>query len=69
MLFRSVHMKESKTLIEETRTLVKKLCLDKEKKSQSDPMEIKNNLRDGIGQFLYKKTQRRPMVLPVVIEV
>lgn len=64
-----VHMKESKTLIEESRTLVKKICADKNKGTPSDPMEIKNNLRDGIGQFLYKKTERRPMVLPVVIEV
>jgi len=30
---------------------------------------IKENIRDKIGQFLYSKTQRRPMVLPVVIEV
>lgn len=30
---------------------------------------IKNRLRDEIGDLLYQKTQRRPMVLPVVIEV
>ena len=30
---------------------------------------IKDNVRDQIGQFLFNKTQRRPMVLPVVIEV
>lgn len=64
-----VYMKESKALIEEARNLVKKICRDKGKEYASDPMEIKNNLRDGIGKFLYKKTERRPMVLPVVIEV
>ncbi|MCX6737995.1 MAG: ribonuclease J, partial [Candidatus Parcubacteria bacterium] len=30
---------------------------------------IKNNLRDKIGDFLYQKTGKRPMILPVVIEV
>jgi ribonuclease J len=30
---------------------------------------VKDKLRDEIGKFLYQKTQRRPMVLPVVIEV
>lgn len=64
-----VYMKENKSLIDESRNLVKKICQDKNKATAADPMEIKNNLRDGIGQFLYKKTQRRPMVLPVVIEV
>ncbi|MFH1657050.1 MAG: hypothetical protein ABH919_01145 [bacterium] len=32
-------------------------------------MYVKDNLRDKIGQFLYSKTRRRPMVLPVIIEV
>jgi len=30
---------------------------------------LKNLLRDQIGQYLFNKTRRRPMVLPVVIEV
>lgn len=30
---------------------------------------IKNNLRDQLGEFLFQKTQRRPMILPVLISV
>ena len=30
---------------------------------------IKNKIRNDIGQFLFSKTGKRPMVLPVVIEV
>jgi ribonuclease J len=63
-----VHMKESRKMIEDTRGLVKK-TVGSTKKKNFDPMELKNKLRDNIGQFLYKKTKRRPMVLPVVIEV
>jgi len=64
-----VYMKESRELIEEARTLVKTVCRDKGTDHAADPMEIKNKLRENLGKFLYKKTKRRPMVLPVVIEV
>ena len=30
---------------------------------------LKNTIRDEVGTFLFQKTERRPMVLPVVIEV
>jgi ribonuclease J len=30
---------------------------------------VKNNIRESVGSFLYTKTERRPMILPVVIEV
>jgi len=30
---------------------------------------VKDELRNKIGKFLFSKTKRRPMVLPVVIEV
>ena len=64
-----VYMKESRELIEEARSLVRTVCKDKGPEHAADPMEIKNKLRETIGKFLYKQTKRRPMVLPVVIEV
>ncbi len=30
---------------------------------------IKNSLRDGLNQFFWRKTQRRPMILPMILEV
>ncbi len=65
-----VYLRESKDLLDQTRTKVKKII------SQTSSAEhtvnwsyVKDNIRDKIGQFLYTKTQRRPMVLPVVIEI
>lgn len=64
-----VYMRESKELIEQVRAKVKKLISDRDPKSAADNVFIKNKIRDNIGQFLFTKTERRPMVLPVVIEV
>lgn len=64
-----VHMKENKQLINDTRKLVKKQITDKDPKSAADTDYIKQQVRDEVGKFLFKKTERRPMVLPVVMEV
>ncbi|MFZ2190883.1 MAG: RNase J family beta-CASP ribonuclease, partial [Lactococcus raffinolactis] len=34
-----------------------------------DWAEIKSEIRDALGKFLYDQTKRRPVVLPVVMEV
>jgi ribonuclease J len=64
-----VLMKEQRELIKSTREQVKKAIIDKDKKSAADPKYIRDQIRDSIGKFLFKKTERRPMVLPVIIEV
>ncbi len=65
-----VYLRESKELLDQTRRKVKEII----SKTTSDEHTVnwsyvKDNIRDKIGQFLYTKTQRRPMVLPVVIEI
>jgi ribonuclease J len=64
-----VYMKESRELIESTRMKVKKLVQDNDSSTPADVDHIKNKIRDEIGQYLYDKSNRRPMVLPVVIKV
>jgi ribonuclease J len=64
-----IFMKENKKLIEDTRRKVRQLVTNKDKKSAADTKYIREQIRDGIGSFLYKQTERRPMILPVIIEV
>ena len=64
-----VFLKENKELIEDLRHRVKKLVIDSDPLSWADTNYIRNKIRDYVGQFLFTKTEKRPMVLPVVIEV
>ncbi|EKD33496.1 MAG: hypothetical protein ACD_76C00016G0001 [uncultured bacterium] len=64
-----IYMKENKKLIDDTRALIKKSIADKDPKSSADTDMIKKVIRDDVGTFIFKKTERRPMILPVVIEV
>ena len=64
-----IYMKEQKGLVEQARKKVRQIVERQDPKTIANYAYIKNKLRDEIGQFLYKKTERRPMVLPVVIEV
>jgi len=65
-----VYLRESKELLKETRKKVIDI-VDRAASSGGavNWIYIKDEIRNNIGQFLFSKTQRRPMILPVVIEV
>lgn len=65
-----VYMKESAELLNEARKKVKEIVTAKtQAEGPINWAYVRNNVRDLIGEFLYAKTQRRPLVLPMVIEV
>jgi len=64
-----VYMRENKELIERARTFVKGLLKDKDPKTPAFDETLRNKIRNDVGQFLFTATKRRPMVLPVIIEV
>jgi ribonuclease J len=65
-----VYLKESKLLLKETRKKVIEI-VDRAagRGGAVNWSYIKDEIRNNIGNFFYTKTQRRPMILPVVIEV
>jgi len=65
-----IYMKESKELLGQTRKKIKEI-ISKTIIPNADINWVytRNNLRDKVGQFLYSKTRRRPMILPVIVEV
>jgi len=65
-----VYLEESKGLLKQTRNKIKEIVEDEAANQHSMNWSyLKDELRNKIGDFLYQKTHRRPMVLPVVIEV
>jgi ribonuclease J len=65
-----VYLKESKDLLKETRTKVIKIVNGATGSNGAiNWYYIKDEIRNKIGSFLFKKTKRKPMILPVVIEI
>ena len=64
-----VYVKESDELIEEARHTVDdalQKCLDK---GVTDWGKLKNVTKDALSDYVWKKTKRRPMILPIIMEV
>ncbi|WP_117169847.1 ribonuclease J1 [Paraliobacillus sediminis] len=64
-----VYMRESEDLINEAQKIVS-THLDKVMERKTTQWsEIKNEITDTIAPFLFEKTKRRPMILPIIMEV
>ena len=63
-----IYMKENDDLIFQARKKLAQALKD-EKMSGADIGTLKDTIRDELGEFLYHKTQRRPMILPIIVEV
>lgn len=64
-----VYVRESDELLEEARLLVNSAvtgCLDK---GQTDWGKLKSTIKDVLSEYVWKKTKRRPMILPIIMEV
>ncbi|MBI4100580.1 ribonuclease J [Candidatus Microgenomates bacterium] len=63
-----VYMKQSGKLIEETKSVVKE-CLAPYHGRVLDWQFLRRNLEGSLEKFFYQKTKRKPLILPVVVEV
>ncbi|MDY4079214.1 MAG: ribonuclease J [Clostridium sp.] len=64
-----VYVRESEGLMDEARELVKNILDDFQEKNVTDWSTLKSGMRDGLREFLYEKTKRKPMILPIIMEV
>lgn len=64
-----IFMKDNQKLIQETRKIIKQAVIDKDPDSNADSDYIKKEIRDAVGKFLFKKTERRPMIIPLLIQI
>ena len=64
-----VYVREAEGLMDEAKDKVQ-LALEKcEENGVSEWSTIKSTVRDSLGRFLYERTRRRPMILPIIMEI
>ena len=64
-----VYVRESEDLMEEIRAFSKEQILKLEKEGVKEWSTIKGKVRDSLCDFVYKRTRRNPMILPIITEV
>lgn len=64
-----VYVRESEQLIEESAKIVKSIVESAINESTFDWSSIKQEIRDKLNQYLFDQTKRRPMILPIIMEV
>jgi ribonuclease J len=64
-----VYMRESSDLINEAQSLISKHLDKVMERKTTQWSEIKNEITDTLSPFLYERTKRRPMILPIIMEV
>ncbi|APH68351.1 MULTISPECIES: ribonuclease J1 [Bacillus] len=64
-----VYMRESGDLINDAQELISNHLQKVMERKTTQWSEIKNEITDTLAPFLYEKTKRRPMILPIIMEV
>jgi ribonuclease J len=63
-----VYMRESESLIEEIKARANKSLASCKEKNASDWNTLKTTIKNDLSDFLYERTKRKPMILPVIME-
>lgn len=64
-----VYMKEAGELMEEAREQIETVFKHTAKEHITDWSVLKSDVRNALSRFLYAKTKRRPMIMPIIVEV
>jgi ribonuclease J len=64
-----VYVRESEDLMEEAKELVRGVLKECEEKHITEWANIKSNVKEVLRSFLYERTKRRPMILPIIMEI
>jgi ribonuclease J len=64
-----VYVRESEGLLEEANRIVTSTLHKLMNENVNEWASLKTNVKDALGRFLYEQTRRRPMILPIIMEV
>ena len=64
-----VYVRESEELMDEVRAIARNVLEETLEAGVTEWNQIKSNVKDDLSKYLYSKTKRKPMILPVVMNV
>ena len=64
-----VYVKESEELMARVKEIATQSILKVMTKRNRDWTTIKNNIKDDVAKFIFKETKRKPMILPVIMDI
>ena len=64
-----VYVRESEDLMDEAKSVVKDALGKCEEKQITEWSSIKSQVKDSLREFIYAKTKRNPMILPIIMEI
>ncbi|MBQ6262326.1 MAG: ribonuclease J, partial [Clostridia bacterium] len=64
-----VYVRESEELMEEVKNLAESVLRETVEDGSTEWNQIKSNLKDVLTKYIYSKTKRKPMILPVIMNV
>ncbi len=64
-----VYVKENEDLMEEMREKVRIIVEDALEAGATDWKQLKSEVKDGLSKFIFAKTKRKPMIIPVISEI
>ena len=64
-----VYVKESEELMQRVKEIAAQSIAKSTSKRNIDYAQIKGNIRDDVAKFLFKETKRKPMILPIIMDI
>ncbi|HYE84232.1 MAG TPA: ribonuclease J [Clostridia bacterium] len=64
-----VYVRESEDLMEDAKNVIKDALAKCEEKQITEWGTIKSQVKDSLREFIYEKTKRNPMILPIIMEI
>jgi len=64
-----VYVRESEDMMEQARGVVRKVLERCEEKHMTEWSQIKNTIKDTLKEFVWQKTKRSPMILPIIMDI
>ena len=64
-----VYVRESENLMDDVKNVVRREVYKCEEKHITDWSTIKSNVKDNLREYIFQKTKRNPMILPIIMEI